>query len=166
MTIEVEVLGKSCHGSMPHEGLNPLEFGARILVEATDRVKEGLKDDPFLSAGTRTASWAVLDTPSDCAVPERFVFRFDRRLTAGELPSDALKTVEEYAAVKLARDHGLTVKVRAPVYSQPTHTGYVLNNDQIYPSWRTPAEHNAVKGNIILIIALQDYRSEMLILPS
>ena len=34
MQIEVEVTGKSCHGSMPWEGRNPLELGAPILVEA------------------------------------------------------------------------------------------------------------------------------------
>lgn len=65
--------------------------------------------DAFLGAGTRTASWANLETPSDCAVPERFTFRFDRRLTAGELPSDAVAAVENLAAVKLAREHGLKV---------------------------------------------------------
>ena len=33
MQIEVTVTGRSCHGSMPSEGLNPLEFGAAILDE-------------------------------------------------------------------------------------------------------------------------------------
>lgn len=79
MTIEIEVTGRSCHGSMPWEGLNPLEFGSRIIVEASEKYNkgEGFLTDPFLSKGTRTASWGVIDTPSDCAVPARFVFRFD-----------------------------------------------------------------------------------------
>ena len=96
MQIEVEVTGKSCHGSMPWEGRNPLELGAPILVEAAARYRDGVDMgvDPFLGGGTRTASWAKLDTPSDCAVPERFTFRFDRRLTAGEDPQAALAAVE------------------------------------------------------------------------
>jgi len=48
--------------------------------------RRGFLDHPFLGHGTRTASWARLDTPSDCAVPERFVIRSDRRLTIGETP--------------------------------------------------------------------------------
>ncbi|TPW10858.1 MAG: Clan MH, family M20, peptidase T-like metallopeptidase, partial [bacterium] len=100
MQIEVEVIGKSCHGSMPWEGRNPLEFGARILVEASDRYDagEGFAQDEFLGPGTRTASMATLDTPSDCAVPERFTFRFDRRLTAGEDPERARADVEALPA--------------------------------------------------------------------
>ena len=35
MQIEVAVRGVSCHGSMPYMGKNPLEWGAKILVEAT-----------------------------------------------------------------------------------------------------------------------------------
>ena len=34
MQIEVEVTGRSCHGSMPWEGLNPLEYGGAIVKEA------------------------------------------------------------------------------------------------------------------------------------
>lgn len=36
MQIEVDVVGKSCHGSMPWMGVNPLEWGARIIAEAND----------------------------------------------------------------------------------------------------------------------------------
>ena len=60
MQIEVTVTGKSCHGSMPWEGNNPLEFGGAILKEAAGRTNSatGFKDHPFLGHGTRTASWA------------------------------------------------------------------------------------------------------------
>jgi acetylornithine deacetylase/succinyl-diaminopimelate desuccinylase-like protein len=146
MQIEVEVTGRSCHGSMPWEGLNPLEFGARILAEASDRydAKEGFTDHPFLGRGSRTASFAKLDTPSDCAVPERFIFRFDRRLTAGEEPDDALAQISELPSVARAREAGLGVDVRVPVYGEATWRGHVLGNPQIYPGWVTPADHCAI----------------------
>ena len=150
MQIEVRVTGKSCHGSMPWEGRNPLEFGATIIAEAADRYRrrDGIGDDPFLGHGTRTASFAVLDTPSDCAVPERFTFRFDRRLTAGEDPGDALADVEGMESVRLAREAGLRVEVRAPVYSDPSWRGYVLGNPQIYPGWVTPEDHPVVEAAV------------------
>ncbi len=154
MQIEVEVVGRSCHGSMPQEGLNPLEWGAAILVEATEQARRGdtFGEDPFLGAGTRTASWAQLDTPSDCAVPDRFIFRFDRRLTAGEDPQQALAAIEGLKAVAEARSAGLTVEVRVPRYTTPTWKGTRPDNPQIYPGWVTPAEHPAIEA------AVESYR--------
>ena len=146
MQIEVTVTGRSAHGSMPAEGLNPLEFGSAILAEAAARHEQGqgFDDDPFLGRGTRTASWASLDTPSDCAVPARFTFRFDRRLTAGEHPEEARADIEGLAAVAAARAAGLDVAVTVPHYDRPTWRGHEPDNPQIYPGWVTPEDHPAV----------------------
>lgn len=154
MQIEVEVVGRSSHGSMPWMGLNPLEFGAGILLEASAAYnqREGFLDDAFLGHGTRTASWAKLDTPSDCAVPERFIFRFDRRLTVGETAEGAVADVERLPAVARAREAGLSVEVRIPTYDLPTHTGYKPGNLAVYPGWVTPEEHPAIQA------AVQAYR--------
>jgi putative selenium metabolism hydrolase len=150
MQIEVTVTGRSCHGSMPWEGLNPLEYGSAIIREAARAYekREGFLDNAFLGHGTRTASWSRLDTPSDCAVPDRFVFRFDRRLTVGETPEGALADVEKLPAVAEARKAGLQVKVEVPVYGDPTWKGYVLNNPQIYLGWVTPEEHPAIQSAV------------------
>ncbi len=147
MQIEVTVTGRSCHGSMPWEGLNPLEHGAAIIAEAARRYDErdGFLDDPFLGHGTRTASWATLETPSDCAVPDRFTFRFDRRLTVGEVPEQAVADIEALDAVRTARDAGLTVEIVVPTYDEPTWRGYRPGNPQIYMGWATPEEHPAIQ---------------------
>jgi acetylornithine deacetylase/succinyl-diaminopimelate desuccinylase-like protein len=150
MQIEVEVIGKSCHGSMPWEGRNPLEYGGAILAEAADlyRQGQGFAKDEFLGPGTRTASWATLDTPSDCAVPERFVFRFDRRLTAGEDPDAAVRDVDQMASVARAREAGLTVNVSVPFYADKTWRAYTPGNPQIYPGWVTPEDHPAIRAGV------------------
>lgn len=150
MQIEVVVHGRSCHGSMPWEGLNPLEWGGAMLEEAARRARagEGLGRHEFLGPGTRTASWAQLETPSDCAVPERFVFRFDRRLTVGETPDRALADIDGLDAVREARAAGLQVSVSVPRYEQPTWRGAVPGNPQIYMGWETPAEHPAIESAV------------------
>jgi acetylornithine deacetylase/succinyl-diaminopimelate desuccinylase-like protein len=150
MQIEVVVQGRSCHGSMPWEGLNPLEYGGAIVAEAARRyeARDGFLDHPFLGHGTRTASWARLDTPSDCAVPERLTLRFDRRLTIGETPERALADVEALDAVRAARAAGLGVEVTAPRYTQKTWRGYLADNPQVYPGWLTPEEHPAIRAAV------------------
>lgn len=150
MQIEVTVVGRSCHGSMPFEGLNPLEHGGAIIAEAARRhaAGEGFAVHPFLGRGTRTASWAVLDSPSDCAVPDRFTFRFDRRLTVGETPEQALADIESLEAVAAARAAGLTITVEAPRYTQPTWRGFPVDNAQIYPGWITPDDHPAIRAAV------------------
>jgi acetylornithine deacetylase/succinyl-diaminopimelate desuccinylase-like protein len=150
MQIEVTVTGRSCHGSMPFEGLNPLEHAASILVEAAARHVdgEGFADDDFLGRGTRTASWAQLDTPSDCAVPERFTFRFDRRLTLGETAAAALADVEGLTSVVAARAAGLRVDVSAPTYRASTWVGHQIENPQVYPGWVTPEDHVVVQAAV------------------
>ena len=155
MMIEVRVTGRSCHGSIPRAGLNPLEHGGAILAEAAaqhDR-GEGFLSDPLLGPGTRTASWAEVETPSDCSVPERFTFRLDRRLTTGESPEQALQALESLATVRRARAAGLEVRIAVPVYEQPTWRGYVPGNPQVYLSWQTPEEHPAIQA------ALATYRA-------
>jgi putative selenium metabolism hydrolase len=155
MQIEVEVTGRSCHGSMPWEGLNPLEAGGAILAEAAQayEARIGFLDDPFLGHGTRTASFATLETPSDCAVPDRFTFRFDRRLTVGETAQAAVRDIESLAAVAKARAAGFRVAVRIPQYEEPTWRGYRASNPQVYPGWATPEDHPAIQT------AAQVYRS-------
>lgn len=150
MQIEVVVKGRSCHGSMPWEGLNPLEYGGAIVAEAARRyeARDGFLDHPFLGHGTRTASWSRLDTPSDCAVPERFTFRFDRRLTIGETPEQAVKDVEALDAVRAARAAGLGVDVVIPHYRERTWCGYQADNPQVYRGWLTPEDHPAIRAAV------------------
>jgi len=150
MQIEVSVIGRSCHGSMPWEGLNPFEHGGAIVSEAARRydARDGFLDHPFLGHGTRTASWARLDTPSDCAVPEKLTFRFDRRLTIGETPEQALRDVESLDAVRAARAAGLRVEIGVPAYREKTWCGYQADNPQIYRGWLTPEEHPAIRAAV------------------
>jgi putative selenium metabolism hydrolase len=150
MQIEVEVIGKSCHGSMPWEGLNPLEAGSRIIAEAAARYEAriGFLDDTFLGHGTRTASWSTLATPSDCAVPEKFTFRFDRRITIGETPDSAVADIDTLQSVAAARAAGFVVKVAAPLYTDATWKGFRLNNPQIYNAWVTPEAHPAIQAAV------------------
>ena len=150
MQIEVTVTGKPAHGSMPHLGLNPLEYGGAILAEAAARAArgEGFLGHALVGPGTRTATWAALETPSDCAVPSRFVFRLDRRLTIGETPEQGLAEVESLESVRAARAAGLRVEPRVPSYVAPTWRGVVPGNRMVYMGWVTPEDHPGMRAAV------------------
>jgi acetylornithine deacetylase/succinyl-diaminopimelate desuccinylase-like protein len=81
-------------------------------------------------------------------VPERFVVRFDRRLTIGETPEQALRDIESLDAVRAARAAGLAVEVSVPRYTERTWRGYRADNPQVYPGWLTPEEHPAIRAAV------------------
>ena len=126
MQIEVEVTGRSCHGSMPWEGLNPLEHGGAILAEAARRyeAREGFLDHPFLGHGTRTASWARLDTPERLRgagavhLPLRPPPHRRRDARAGAAPTSRRST-----PCAAARAAGLRVDVAVPLYARADVAG-------------------------------------------
>jgi acetylornithine deacetylase/succinyl-diaminopimelate desuccinylase-like protein len=127
-----------------------LEYGAAIIVEAARRhvAGDGFATHPSVGQGTRTASWADLQTPSDCAVPDRFTFRFDRRLSIGETPEQALSDIDSLDAVADARSAGLTVTVEVPRYREPTWRGFAVDNPQVYPGWITPDDHPVIAAAV------------------
>ena len=146
MQIQVEIIGRSSHGSMPWEGLNPLEYGSRIIAEAQERFNQGVGflTDPFLGGGTRTASHCEVSTPSTCAVPASFRFRFDRRMTVGETPAMCLEDINQFRSVQDARADGLTVQIKVPHYKKKTWVGYTPDNAEVYMGWMTPPTHPSV----------------------
>jgi putative selenium metabolism hydrolase len=144
--IQVEVVGQSCHGSMPTQGINPLEYGAMIIAEAAEQEKNGFKPHAFLGKGTRTTSWCQLDTPSDCAVPARFVFRFDRRMTAGETAESSIEEVKQLKSIKIAEEAGCKVNISIPMYDHKSWTGVPADNFQDYMGWVTPMTDPVVQS--------------------
>lgn len=129
MEIGVTVRGKSCHGSMPHKGINAIYRMNRVIREI-EALGPKLKDDKFLGKATITVSYIDCSTPSMCAVPDRAYIHIDRRLTTGDTKESALREVR--AAVRRA---GVLAEVAIPVYKNPTHTGMVYPSESYFPTW-------------------------------
>lgn len=142
MEIGVTTRGRSCHGSMPHKGDNAVYKMARIVREI-EKLNDRLPDSAFLGKGTITVSYIDCKTPSLCAVPDQAYIHLDRRLTAGETKSGALREVRE--AVKRA---GVTAKVSVPIYDRPSYTGLVYTTEKYFPTWVMEEDSPAVASAI------------------
>jgi putative selenium metabolism hydrolase len=133
MEIGVTTHGRSCHGSMPHKGVNAIYRVAKVINEI-EKLNGKLRSDPFLGPGTVTVSYVDCQTPSRCAVPNQAFIHLDRRLTAGETKASALREVR--AAVKRA---GVPATVEVLRYEQPTYTGLKYPTESYFPTWCEPA---------------------------
>jgi len=129
MEIGVTTAGRSCHGSMPHRGVNAVYKLAAVIREI-EQLNDRLKEDPFLGKGTVTVSYVDCQTPSRCAVPNAAFAHLDRRLTAGETRESALREVRE--AVRRA---GVAARVEVLRYAVPSYTGLTYETEKYFPSW-------------------------------
>lgn len=142
MEIGVTTKGKSCHGSMPHKGVNAVYKIAKIVNEI-EKLNDELKDDSFLGKGTITVSYIDCETPSLCAVPGSAYIHLDRRLTAGETKTLAVRQVKE--AIKRA---GVTAKVEILRYAEPSYTGLVYETEKYFPTWVYPEDAPQVSAAV------------------
>jgi putative selenium metabolism hydrolase len=130
MEIQVEVKGRSCHGSAPERGDNAIYKIARIALEI-EKLNERLRKDRFLGKGTVTVSEVRSSSPSLCAVSDGAGIHLDRRLTAGETKASALAEVRDAAKRAGYPD----ARVFVLNYAEAAYTGKVYPTEKYYPTW-------------------------------
>jgi len=130
MEIQIDIRGRSCHGSAPERGDSAAYKAARAAL-AIEKLNSELKpdEDGFLGKGTITVSQIKVQGPSQCAVPDQAMLYCDRRLTWGENDRIAIAHVE-----KALREAGVdSFSVAMPEYRNPAYTGKVLCPGAVLP---------------------------------
>ncbi len=138
--IEIEVRGRSAHGSMPEEGVNAIEKMVPILEEVM-KLRERLREHPVLGRGKLTVSEVRSEAPSLCAVPDRAFIHIDRRLTLGEDEDSALRELLSLDAVRKAE-----AKVRLVKEPIKSYTGLLYRKEPLYPPWLLEEDHPFLKA--------------------
>jgi len=102
----VEVYGKACHSSVPHEGINAIEGAAEVL-----NILKELKPaatHPFLGKAT-FAPMSIESFPKAThTIQDKCVLAYDRRLLPGESPEGALAEIE--GLLSRIKDYKIMVK--------------------------------------------------------
>jgi len=130
MEIEIELRGRSSHGSAPERGDNAAYKAARLALEI-ERLNERLAEDAFLGKGTVAVTEIASGSPSLCAVPDTARLHLDRRLTAGETRESAIAEVRQAAGLAGFSEAGILV----PEYREPSYTGRIIPCDKYFPTW-------------------------------
>ena len=119
--LEVEVLGKSGHAAEPEKGDDALEAAATILGDLYS-YRKALTALPSQIPGIGYPTLVVglisggINTN---VVPDRIVFRLDRRITPDEIPGAAEKFITALIKESVRRMAGIRVNVRRILYADP-----------------------------------------------
>ncbi|MFH1681286.1 MAG: YgeY family selenium metabolism-linked hydrolase [Candidatus Eisenbacteria bacterium] len=135
--MRVTTRGRSCHASAPERGKNAV-YSMAPIVRGIERLGRRLRTDPFLGKGSAAVTHIECRTPSLNAVPDRASIVIDRRLTAGETKTSALREARAVA--------GREGKVEVLDYRRPSYTGHVLPMEKYFPSWVLPEDHVLVRA--------------------
>ena len=119
--LEVTVTGKQAHAAMPATGIDALEAATGILADlyasraglAQRMSKVDGISSPTLNVGL------IQGGINTNVVPDRIVFRLDRRMIPEETPADVEAALRAQLAAAAARYPGITIEVRRVLLAMP-----------------------------------------------
>ena len=119
--LEVEIVGKSGHAAEPEKGDDALEAATAILGDLYS-YRKALTALPSAIPGIGAPTLVVglisggINTN---VVPDRVVFRLDRRITPDEIPGAAEKFISALIVESARRMPGIRVNVRKILFASP-----------------------------------------------
>lgn len=119
--LEVEVIGKSGHAAMPERGIDALEAANAILTDLYE-YRKALAHIGSSIAGIGHPTLVVglihggINTN---VVPDRVVFRLDRRINPSEDATSAERELKQLIELSALRQDGISVNVRRILLARP-----------------------------------------------
>ena len=111
--IEVKFLGKSTHGSRPHEGINSIYMASEFCNLIQNEIQPKIESNFFEMLGHGTINAGVIKGGNDPnIVPDNCTIEIDRRWLPNENLSQAYEEIESIAA-KVINKFGGSFEVRA-----------------------------------------------------
>lgn len=136
---QVIARGRSCHASVPDQGLNPLEMVARFIL-ALPQVPR--VSHPELGAGSAAPTLIAADQTSPNVIPGEVRLTIDWRTVPGEDPAEVLTSLRRIAAG--LTPPGGSLLVEPVVQTLRTYTGLTVSLPVGHPWFLLPADHGAV----------------------
>jgi acetylornithine deacetylase/succinyl-diaminopimelate desuccinylase-like protein len=139
--LELHVLGKSVHASIPARGVNPLEVLARFILRLDDIE---MRRDPDLGASSVAPTLIRTDQKSPNVIPAEGWLTCDWRNVAEETGDDIRRVLQDLANDCLVE--GARAEVQIPAVERESYTGYKAEIPADFPSFITPTDHPAIRG--------------------
>jgi acetylornithine deacetylase/succinyl-diaminopimelate desuccinylase-like protein len=119
--LEVEVLGKSGHAAEPEKGHDALEAAAEILNDlyAYRKALFALESTtPGIGSPTMVVG-LISGGINTNVVPDRVVFRLDRRIIPDEVPGAAERFIRALIEQSVRKQPGIRVNIRRILFAEP-----------------------------------------------
>ena len=119
--VEVEVLGKSGHAAEPEKGHDALEAAAEILNDlyAYRKALFALESaTPGIGSPTMVVG-LISGGINTNVVPDRVVFRLDRRIIPDEVPGAAERFIRALIEQSVRKQPGIRVNIRRILFAEP-----------------------------------------------
>jgi succinyl-diaminopimelate desuccinylase len=149
--LEVEVRGKSGHAALPEEGIDALEAATGILAELYAlRRRYAMIRSQTPGIGSPTLVVGLIEGGVNTnVVPDRVVFRLDRRIIPEERPAEVEATLTAQILASGARWPGIAVDVRRILLAAPFLP--IAGQDKLVAAIKNAArvvlgEDNATRG--------------------
>ncbi len=119
--LEVEVLGKSGHAAEPEKGHDALEAAAEILNDLYAYRKALFAlESAIPGIGTPTMVVGLISGGINTnVVPDRVVFRLDRRIIPDEIPGAAERFLRVLIEQSVRKQPGIRVNIRRILFANP-----------------------------------------------
>lgn len=126
--LQIDTIGKSCHGSTPHLGINAIEKMAKIIIELDEKLKPRLRDRVTKVPMSEVAKMATLTVGTiqggikTNIVPDRCTITIDRRLIPEEKISEAREEIESFIEKIRKDDPDLKFQIKEIIYADAAYT--------------------------------------------
>ena len=137
--VEITITGKSCHASIPHEGVNPFDFLGKFLPALKNY--KGM-EDPKHGASTVTATRISSSEPGTNVVPNWLQLGLDYRTVPGESNDEVLAKIRSLA--DSCAVEGTRVEVRPATIPITCYTGLTGEGLQGEPAYGIDADSDTV----------------------
>jgi acetylornithine deacetylase/succinyl-diaminopimelate desuccinylase-like protein len=119
--LEVTVNGKQAHAAMPASGIDALEAATGILVDLyASRAALAQRQSKVEGISSPTLNVGLIQGGINTnVVPDRVVFRLDRRIIPEESPAEVEGALHAQLAAAAARYPGITIEVRRVLLAMP-----------------------------------------------
>lgn len=118
MVIEIEISGKSCHASIPHQGINPFNFLGDFLNTINDFP---VGKDKIFGKSTVSPTFISSSEKGNNTIPNTLILQLDYR----NVPCDTEEVVLKkfYDIIEKTKKEGIKVKVRTVKIPIKCYTG-------------------------------------------
>ena len=128
--IEVIITGKSCHASIPHEGVNPFDFLGKFLVALKDY--KGI-DNPKYGSSTLSATRIKSSEAGTNVIPNSIQLSLDYRSVPGE--SNAEVIAKLYAIAEGCGTGDMKIEIKPATIPITCYTGMTGEGFQGEPAY-------------------------------